>query len=178
MIKRIVGGALTLVGAYCLFHFTARAMFHGRDLFGSGFDADVAFRALGRNYPADILFLLGAAWSFFLGLWLVVAGTDAPSASSGPSGGRIAKATLVNGLLLVSTLVVLYVGAKSKTEVDAGAVAVFTGVALLQVVVGLLLVVLGFMERPKGWVSLGLGTIVWLVGVGGTAFTFVLGKGA
>lgn len=174
MIKRVAGGLLTLVGAFCLYQFTARALFHGRELLGSGYDGGVAFQALGRNYPADILFLLGAGWAFFLGLWLIFTGTDLPSASRG--GGRVSKAMLLNALLLVSTLIVLYVGAKTAGT-SPGMMTVFTAVALGQAAIGILLLVLSFMERPKGWISLGLGTIVYLAGLGGTAVAFLWGAG-
>ncbi len=175
MIKRILGAILLLGGGYCLYEATSRAMYHGRSLMGDAFDPGLPFAALGRNYPMDAILFLVAAWGFIVGLWLVITGESEPE-GAGPRGGRIARVMLVNGLLLVSTLLVALVGAKAKAE--TATVAVFGVVAAGQIVVGLILLLLSFVERPKGWISLIVGAAITLFGAGVGAAAFVMGKGA
>src|SRR5262249_16200901 len=80
-------------------------------------------------------------------------------------GGRIARLMLMNGLLLLSTLAVAFIGAKYHK--DPTTVAVFGLVALAQAACGLILLILSIFERPKGIASLAFRAGVSPGGVGG-----------
>ncbi len=174
--KRVFGAVLMVAGAVCLYFFVSRGMFHGREMMGSAYDARLPFRALGKqDYPGNALLLLGAAWGFILGLWFVVLGD--PSREGAPrSGGGIARLMFLNALLLASSLLAGFIGGKSGAE--ASTVAVFGTVALLQILLGLILLVLALFERPKGWISLGLGFLVYGAGVAVGLLSFLWGGGA
>lgn len=174
-----------LAGAGCTYLFATSGMFHGRELFTSQFDRNLPFAVLGKNYPNDVLFLLGALWLLVIGfVWVVTdfGRTSVPvSASTGTAryyaaprkGGRIARLMLLNALFLVSSLFVAYVGARSGQEDTK--VAIFATVALLQIAAGLVLLVLALFERPKGVLSLLLGAGVYLFGVAIGVLAFLWG---
>jgi hypothetical protein len=169
--KRIFGALLMLAGAFSLYVFATRAMFHGRGSIGSTYDMNLPLLFVGMDYPTDALLLAGALWGFILGLWFVVTGAD--EAAQALRGGRISRVMLLNGLLLLSTLGVAFLGAKHHA--DATTVAVFGMVALAQAALGLILLVLSLFERPKGIASLAFGAVVYLGGVGVGVLAFIWG---
>lgn len=169
--KRIFGGLLMLAGAFALYVFTVRAMHLGREQISATLDVRLPLLLVGLDYPTGALILLGAVWSFILGLWFIITGAD--EAATAFRGGRIARFMLLNGLLLVSTLGVAYIGARHGQ--DTKLVAVFGLVALAQAVFGLLLLVLSLFERPKGIASLAFGAAIYLCGVGIGVVTFLWG---
>jgi len=173
--KRIVGGVLMAGGGFSLYLFAAHAMYHGRDSLSGTFDWTLPLQVLGRSYPQDVLLLLGGLWGLVLGFGLVFAG-GAPAGVPRARGGSIARAMLLNALLLVSTLFVAYVGAKTKQ--DTTLIAVFGITALLQIALGFLLLILAVFERPKGVLSLLLGAAVYLFGVAVGVLAFLWGKPA
>ncbi len=188
--KRIIGAVLMLGGAFSLYCFAAGGVFHGRDI--SAPALGLPFLALGHQYPADAALLVGAFWGLLVGLVLVVlpqggASRTVPAAASGSAaakyaagasrrGGTIARIMLLNGLFLLSTLFIAYIGGKSGKDVSI--VGVFGLVALAQMATGVILAILAFFERPKGLVSLVLGVPINLFGIviGLLAF-FVWGRG-
>ncbi|HLY10829.1 MAG TPA: hypothetical protein VKW04_16120 [Planctomycetota bacterium] len=169
--KRIFGGLLMLAGALALYLFATRAMFHGRADLGSSYSPSLPLLLVGADYPTDALLLAGAAWGFLLGLWCVITGAD--EAREVLRGGRIARILLLNGLLLLSSLAIAYLGAKAHK--DPATVLVFGLVAAVQAVVGLILLILSLAERPKGIASLAFGTVVTLGGVGLGVLVFLWG---
>lgn len=169
--KRIFGGVLMLLGAFCVYVFVTRAMFHGRAELGSAYSLGLPLMFVGMDYPTDALLLAGAAWGCILGFWFIITGAE--EANQVLRGGRIARVMLFNGLLLLSSLAIAYFGAKAHK--DAATVMVFGLVAAVQAVVGLILLILSLTERPKGIASLALGTIVTLGGVGIGVMAFVWG---
>ena len=171
--KRILGGVLMLAGAFSLYVFATRAMFLGRGSIGSTYEPGLPLSFVGLDYPTDALLLAGALWGFILGLWFVITGAD--EAKEALRGGRIARLMLLNGLLLVSTLAVAYLGAKHHA--DPLTVAVFGLVALAQAACGLILFVLSIFERPKGIASLAFGAVVYLGGVAVGVLAFLWGGG-
>ena len=161
-----------LAGALSLYFFVSRGLFHGRSLQGADYDPALPFRALGREgFPSDALLLLGALWGAILGLWLIV--TDNPGGAL--RGGKIARLLLLNALLLVSSLFAGFVGGRSGA--DSLTVAVFGLVSAAQILLGLVLLVLALFERPKGAVSLALGTLVWLGGTAVGVLVILWGQG-
>jgi hypothetical protein len=159
-------------GAISLYFFVSRSMFHGQGMFGKDFDPALPFRAMGKaDYPTNALLLLGAAWGFILGLWFVLIGDE--GSSKVRRGGAVARLLLLNGLLLVSTLFAGFVGGRSGA--DPLTVGIFAALAAVQTLLGLLLLVLALFERPKGVLSLLLGTAVWLAGATIGALTFLWG---
>jgi hypothetical protein len=170
--KRILGAVLALAGGLSLFFFVSRGMHHGRSFLGEAYDPSVPFRALGRDYPADGLFLLGAFWGFILGIWCIVTGDE--GASKALKGGRSARLFMLNGLLLLSSLFVGFVGGRSGA--DPASVAIFGLLALGQAVLGLILLLLALTERPKGFISLAVGSLVWLGGTAAGLMVFVWGR--
>jgi hypothetical protein len=169
--KRIAGGVLMLAGAVSLYYFAARAMYFSRDALGTAFDPGLPLNLLGRNYPCDVLLLLGAAWGLLFGFATVFTADPAADAK----GGRVARAMLLNAFLLVSSLFVAYVG--GKTRQDPSVVAAFGITALAQVAVGLLLLILSIFEKPKGVASLIVGGAVYLFGVAVGVLAFLQGGG-
>jgi len=169
--KRIFGGVLMLAGAACLYLCATRAMFHGRAELGTAYTASLPLLFVGMDYPTDALLLAGAAWGFILGFWFVITGAD--EAQAVLRGGRIARVMLLNALLLLSSLLIAYFGARHHK--DAATVMVFGLVAALQAVVGLILLFLSLTERPKGIASLALGALVDLGGVGIGVFALLKG---
>lgn len=156
-------------GAGLLYLFAARAMFAARGETAATFDPNLPLAALGRDYPADILFLLGAVWGIGLGFFMVLTGGAGP----GARGGNVARAMLLNALLLVSTLLVAYIGGKNGK--DPLVIAVFGLTAAAQIVFGLFLLIFAIFEKPKGVPSLLAGTAVYLVGVGAGVLAFLWG---
>lgn len=170
--KRIFGAVLMLAGAASLYFFVSRGMFHGRALMASDYDPALPFRALGReDFPSNALLLLGALWGAVLGLWFIL--TD--NSGTALRGGKIARLLLLNALLLVSSLFAGFVGGRAGA--DALTVAVFGVVAAAQILLGVILLVLALFERPKGAVSLALGTLVWLAGTTAGVLVILWGQG-
>jgi hypothetical protein len=169
--KRIFGGVLMLAGAGCLYLCATRAMFNGRAELGSTYTASLPLTFVGMEYPKDALLLAGAAWGFILGFWFVITGAE--EAQSVLRGGRIARVMLLNGLLLLSSLMIACFGARAHK--DPGTVMIFGVVAALQAVVGLILLFLSLTERPKGIASLAFGALIYLGGVGIGVFAFLKG---
>jgi hypothetical protein len=159
--RRLSGAALLLGAALCTYFFATRAMFYGRGSLGPEYSPLAPFGALGLDYPADGLLLAGAAWGLVLGLYLVLTGSE--EISKLLKGGRIARLSLLNALLLLSTLGIACLGTRAPQA--AASVNVFALVAALQILLGLLLVILALFERPKGFVSLVVGTLVYAGGV-------------
>ena len=169
--KRIFGGLLMLAGAFSTYLFATRAMFNGRASLGTTYDPGLPLSFVGMDYPVDALLLAGALWGFILGLWFIVTGAD--EAKEALRGGRIARVMLLNGLLLLSTLAVAFLGAKHHQ--DSTTVAAFGIVALAQAAFGLILLILSIFEKPKGIASLALGAVVYLGGVGVGVLAFLWG---
>src|SRR5262245_34772753 len=110
--KRIFGGLLMLAGAFALYVFTTRAMTFGREQISAAYDVRLPFFLAGLDYPTGALLLVGSLWGFILGLWFIISGGD--DAAEALRGGRIARLMLLNGLLLLSTLGVAYLGARNN----------------------------------------------------------------
>jgi hypothetical protein len=168
--KRAAGAILMIAGAVFLYLFVARAMYAAREMMGPTFDPNLPIRALGHEYPADVLLFLGSILGFILGLGLVIAPEEAPP------GGRVARALLLNSLLLLSSLLVAYIG--GRTQAYGNLIAVFGVVALAQSALGFFLLIFALFEKPKGVVSLLVGVPLYLVGVGIGLYTLlILGGG-
>ncbi|HXX92632.1 MAG TPA: hypothetical protein VEN81_03305, partial [Planctomycetota bacterium] len=131
--KRALGILLILGGAILNYLWLGRTLFAARELMGSTFDAGLPLRALEREYPTDVLLFLGTVWAFILGIALVLAPEE------GMRGGRVARAMLLNSLMLLSSLFVGYIGGKSHAE--GNLVAVFGVVALAQCALGFFLLI-------------------------------------
>ena len=170
--KRIFGGLLMLAGAFALYVYTTRAMTFGREQISSAYDVRLPFFLAGVDYPTGAMLLVGSLWGFILGLWFIITGGDDAGALRG---GRIARLMLLNGLLLLSTLGVAYLGARNNG--GSTLIAIFGIVAAAQVIIGALLLVLSLFERPKGIASLAFGAVVYLGGVGIGVMTFLWGGG-
>lgn len=182
--KRFLGALFMAAGAGCVYLFATSGMFHGRELFTSTFDRNLPFAVLGKNYPTDVLFMLGSMWLLLLGFVFVVTDFGRSAVAAGATGvaarfasprkgGRIARMMLLNALLLVSSLFVAYVGGKTGQSVTT--IAIFSTVALLQIAAGLVLLVLALFERPKGVISLFLGFAVYAFGVAVGVLAFLWG---
>ena len=168
--KRAAGAILMIAGAILLYLFVARAMYAAHDDMGKTFDPNLPLLALGHEYPTLPLLFLGAIWGFILGVGLVIAPEEAPP------GGKVARAMLLNALLLLSSLFVAYIG--GKTQAEGNLVAVFGVVALAQSALGFFLLIFALFEKPKGPASLLVGVPLYLFGVGVLLYTLlVLGGG-
>ncbi len=189
--KRIIGAILMVGGAACLFCFAAWGTLQGRDIQAS--PAAIPFLSLGRRYPGDTVLLLGAFWGLLMGLALVVAGAPGASraghaaagssaaaryaASAGRRGGVIARFMLLNGLLLLSTLLLAYIGGVNEHP-EAAAVGVFGLIAFAQMAVGIMLAILALFERPKGVIPLIVGIPIHIFGIALGLLAFFVWGGA
>jgi hypothetical protein len=168
--KRVVGAVLMLAGAVLLYFFVARTMYAARAEMSSSFDPHLPLQALATEYPTNVLYFLGAAWGFVLGLGLILTPENAPP------GGRVARAMLLNALFLVSSLFAGYIGGKAQAE--SSIIAVFGVISLAQSALGFFLLIFALFEKPKGLASLLVGVPLYLFGVGITLYTLlVLGGG-
>jgi len=169
--KRIFGGVLMLLGAFCAYLFATRAMFYGRAELGTDYSPGLALRFVGMDYPTDALLLAGAAWGVLLGFWFIITGAD--EANQVLRGGRISRVMLFNGLLLLSSLGIAYFGAKAHK--DPATVMVFGLVAAVQAIVGVILLILSISEKPKGIASLAFGAVVTAGGIAVAVLAFLWG---
>lgn len=173
MIRRVFGALLALAGGILLYLFAASTMYHARGEMGAEYEAGLPFRALGANFPADVMLLLGGGWCLLLGLWFTLTGSD----SGGPQGGRVSRAYLINALMLLSTLFAGVVGARTASP-DSTTLAVFGLVAFAQAALGVILLIMALAEKPKGYLSLLCGSVLWLGGVGIAVLSFLWGAPA
>ena len=220
--KRILGCLFMLLGAFCLIQFTVRAMFHGQGGHGDTFGLMLPFLALGKDYPTDALYMVGSLISLLIGVGLIIPGEPKKDPATGRSvrGGKVARAMLLNSLLLFGVLIVAFIGGKTRAgmpkvekpaaaaataakeapaaeatdeesteeeetepdkplepEPNAMTVGVLGSVAFLQMGIGLLLLLLALAEKPKGWISLLLGLIVYAGAVAFGVLAFLMGGG-
>ena len=184
--RRIIGGLLLVVGAILLFVFGVQGTFYAQGASAPSFN--LPFSSLGAKYPGDVLMFLGAAWALLIGLVFVfIEPKKAPPPTMGESaasryaqlagadkkGGFAAKTLLVTALLMASFLFAAFIGA--KTHQDTRLVGLFTGIALVQVVTGLFLLLLALLEKPKNAVALLLGSVLYLGGAAVGVLAFVQG---
>lgn len=129
------------------------------------------FQALGKNYPADVFCLFFGIAASVIGLVIMfrrmgVKETQTP---------RVARALLVNSVLLIIFILSAYIGAKA--DADAKDVGVFTIVTVLQIVVGIVLLI-GALRHPKKTnPSTILGSFLFVSGTAIVVLSFVFGKG-
>ena len=189
--KQFTAAILLVAGALLLFQFTvqgtARAL---KDAAPSGEDEisfNLPFTSLGQNYPDDALHLVGAFWCLVISFIMTLTGSakkpaitplssDSPAArfaAGARPGGKVARLMLLNSLFLLSALFVAFIGAIN--DQDQRVVAVFGGVALLQSGMGLLLLLMSLIEKPKGLVSLILGMLLYFAGGALAILTFIWG---
>jgi hypothetical protein len=185
--RRILGSVLMLGGVAFAYLFAA----WGTALSGRvGSDPWWAFKGLGSNYPVDVGYLAGAVWLLALGIYFIwtesgssVAASGDPSRGAGRflaaaaaerGAGRVAKVLVLNSGLLITALFAAYIGA--KVSHPGPLVAIFTMAAAGHAAVGLLILILALVEKPKSVPALGVGTLLYLAGTAGVVTVFLLGK--
>lgn len=168
--KQIVAALLLLAGSILLFQFVMQGTFHAK---GDAASMSLPFSSLGKNYPSDALTLVGAFWCLLLSFVLTLASVAGKRDSNARPGGRVARFMLLNSLFLISSLFVAYVGARTGQE--STIVGIFGCAALAQTGLGLLLVILSLIEKPKGPASLIFGLLLYLGGGALTVLSFVWG---
>ena len=175
--RRIIGCLFVLGAIAEVFFFASWGAVHG-----AGHESPWwAFKSLGANYPNDVGYLALAVWLLGLGLYFIL--TDfAPPQSMGskpaarpePRGGPVSKLFLINALLLVTSILCAFVGAKAG---DTGPfVSIFAAVAVVQVAVGLLLLLVALFEKPKTLPAMIVGLLVYLAGSAGAVVVFLFGQ--
>ena len=158
-----------MAGTFLLFHFVVQGTFHAK---GEDVSMSLPFSALGKNYPADALTLVGAFWCLLLSFVLTLASVVSKRDSDARPGGRVARFMLLNSLFLISSLFVAFIGVRSGG--DSFVSTLFGLVALGQTALGLVLVILSFLEKPKGPASLIFGLLLYLGGGALTVLTFAV----
>ena len=186
--KQFTAAVLLVAGAWLLFQFVLQGTVRTNTVFAEGDEiaTNLPFTSLGQNYPADALYLVGAFWCLLLsfvmtltagtGKKLVVPRSDSPAArfaAGARPGGKVARFMLLNALFLLSALFVAFIGA--RTDQQPLVVAVFGSVALLQTGVGLLLLLMSLIEKPKGPVTLIIGTLLYFAGGALAILSFIWG---
>lgn len=184
--RKILGSLLMLGGVAFAYLFAAWGTAKAG---GSGNAPWWAFKGLGSNYPVDVGYLAGAVWLLALGIYFIwteggssVSGGDTSrsagrflAASAAERGaGRVAKVLVLNSGLLITSLFAAYIGAKISHP--GPLVALFTMEAAGHAIVGLLILILALVEKPKSVPALGLGTLLYLAGTAGVVTVFILGK--
>ncbi len=169
--KKVLGAAFLVAGVVFTYLFAAGGTFCAREFYGRAFDNGLPFQALGRNYPADALYLAAALLCLLIGLYCVL--TDFPAPAGQPRGGKVARILFLNALLLLAVLGVGLVGAKANQ--DPLLVAAFGVTALLQILLGLILLIMSLTEKPKSVFFLVLGTAAYLSGAAIGILVFLWG---
>lgn len=193
---RIFGAGFFLVSLILLYLFAVQGSIRGRDMIEHGAASQaLPINTLGRNYPADVFLFMGALGAFLLGLYFNFKGERSqiilPARSSGgqddaarearlaalstPGAGRFTLASWINAYLCVTLLVAAYIGGKS--DADPRLVGLFMGVALLQVLFGLVMFVLGLvLEKGTARLGLVLGTVLHVLAAAFAVVTIVFGS--
>lgn len=193
---RIFGAGFFLAALIILYLFAVQGSIHGRDMIEHGTATPaLPINTLGKNYPTDVLMFMGTLGAILLGLYFNFKSERSqvilPSRSSegeddaarqarlaalsAPGGGRFALASWVNAYLCITLLVAAYVGGKS--DADPRLVGLFMGVAMLQVVFGLLMFVLGLvLEKGTTRLGLVLGTVLHVLAAAFAVVTIVFGN--
>lgn len=129
------------------------------------------FSALGKNYPADVLCLFFGIVSVVIGLVTMfsrmgVKQSDTP---------RVARALLVNSVLLIIFILTVYIGAKE--DASAKDVGIFTIVTMFQVVLGVLLLIGALRDPRRKNPSTLLGSFLFVSGTAVVVLSLVFGRG-
>jgi len=154
--RRSLGTTLVLAGAVSLFFFAVRGTLDAR-----GADLPtwkLPFTSLGRDYPSDGGLLIAGIWGIGLGVGILGMAGSRP-------GGTVARIFLANALLILTMLGLGAIGARAVTgdtrQEFVPLIGVFFGTALLEIGAGLILFILALFERPRGTVSLMVGSAVY-----------------
>lgn len=139
------------------------------------------FKLLGQRYPADVGYLLGAAWALGLGVYFVLTEGRRPEIplrhmrlAAPPTPGPSGKIHLLNSLLLGSSLFAAYVGV--RVAYGGPLVPALAVTAGLQVVFGLFLLLLALFDKPRSVPSLLLGTAVYAAGTAVAVTVVLMGR--
>lgn len=162
--KKFVGAFLVVLGVMGLAGFsvwgTTRA-----GASATQYHSFLPILALGLDFPHDTLKLCVAIGFLILGLYYGLGET-------GPS--PLAQVFLLNALLLCSALI-FALGASHNPQY-AGITGVFAAAALLQALVGLVLLFFAVSERPVGAVGLTLGGVLYVSSAAIGAVIYLSGK--
>lgn len=167
--KRSIGGLLLLAGGFLLFWFGVIAT-HGMAPTMAP-SIKLPFLGVGHNWPKDAILFCGAATCLLIGLGLMLTGGEASSSARGEAppkkGGFIATLLFLNSLLMASVVFVAATGARAAEAQSPTLIGSLMAIAMVQAVVGLLLLFLSLIEKPKGMLTLLFGFLLW---AGSTVF--------
>ena len=156
MIRKLFGFALIFIGVLSAYLFAVSGMRQGGDIFSP-------FRNISQNYP-------NSAFTFVLSVVSTLGGIVV---STGRFPRKItADIMLANSFVLVSTLAIVLLGINSNSYVALG---FSMAILAVEIVAGVVLIILSFMEKPKAWESLIPGTLIHLVVTVLAIMTIVLG---
>jgi len=168
--RRSLGAILVLAGAFCLFQFAVLGTWHGRHLEAPLWKLPLL--SLSENYPTNAGWLAGAVIALLVGVGIGLR-------KDSQVGGGVARVLLVESIGIFGMLFLAYVGARSITEETRATVlpmiGVFFGTALLQIAAGLILLIFALFEKPRGVLSLTLGTVLYLGAAAAGVLGFVWG---
>lgn len=141
MIRKLAGFALIIIGIISAYLFAIIGVEQGGDFLSP-------FRNIDRSYPYSA-FTLVLTISATLGGFIIFATTFPRKVT--------ADILLVNSLIMLSTLAIILLGIKSNLNKVIG-----FGMAVLvaELFIGIILIVLSFMEKPKAWISLISGSLL------------------
>ena len=181
--RTLISLLLVLAGAYSLYQFTVRSTLPKERATTIDYKSRPAVSDLGENYPVNALLAAGAIWGIGLGLFLAM--TTAPQYQSTPQeglyhkrrrGGAIARIFLLNTLLAGTFIDLAYCGVAYAGTSVSRYVGLFYGAAALQLALGVLLFIMAVCEKPKGKLSLVVGTLLYLTVLVTWILTYMWGK--
>ena len=141
MIRKLAGFALIIIGIISAYLFAVIGVQQGGDFLSP-------FRNIDRGYPYSALTLALTVTATLGGL--VIFTTTFPRKVT-------ADILLINSLIMLSTLAIILLGVSSNFNRAIGFGAIILAAELL---VGIVLIVLSFMEKPKAWISLISGALL------------------
>lgn len=168
--RKLVGLVFLLASVALAYLFAANALRAG-ELPAAPFFA-IPFRALGKAYPLDVLFLAGAVLTLGLSLFFLILGGRPAEVMTGPAGrlqtlpkrwGAMTVLFLLSGLLALACFWISYVGAAA--EADPRLVGLFAALAGGELIAGALLGFFALLERLKSIVLFLAGLAVYAGGL-------------
>ena len=161
--KRSIGGLLLLAGGFFLFWFGVMAT-HGMSA-TIPFSLKLPFLGVGHTWPQDAIVFCAATTCLLVGLGFMLSGDAPPARARGEAppkkGGFISTLLFLNSLLMASVLFVAATGARAATPPSTTVIGALLAIAAVQGLVGLLLLFLSLLEKPKGMLSLLFGFLLW-----------------
>lgn len=161
--KRSIGGLFLLAGGFFLFWFGVIASHGVADTVPASLK--LPFQGVGYEWPKDAILFCSAMTCLLLGLGLMMTGGESPVPAHGKAppkkGGFISSLLFLNSMLMASVIFVAAIGARAAQPPSTTIIGSLMAIAMVQGAIGLLLLILSLLEKPKGILTLLFGFLFW-----------------